>query len=353
MIKGYRFGFIASLAIPLTFGSTPALAQAKPASAVATETGLTRLLKAELARFPSQSGIYVKHLATGEEAAVAADRGYDSASTIKLAIMVLAYRLADAHRLNLDERTEIRPEDYRGGSGVFRYNDPGLRPTWRDVITQMIITSDNSATDMMIRRVGGIDAVNAWLAEAGFKTLRLNHSTLELFRSYFADVDPSYAEASAEDLFALQSELPYFTNSRQAAIAQFKQRARAAGGAYGTPHDKPAQWLGIVSPRELGRLLEGIERGNIASPGACAEMARILREQQSGERKIPHFLTVPVGHKTGETTGVTNDAGIVYARSGPIIIISTNMAMSGLRAEGDDRIGKLAELIVQYFDGAR
>jgi len=81
-------------------------------------------------------------------------------------------------------------------------------------------------------------------------------------------------------------------------------------------------------------------------------MKRILRAQQAGTRKIPHFLSVPVGHKTGETMGVTNDIGIIYAKSGPIIITSFNMQMAGLQADGDDRIGHVARIVAEYFDGA-
>lgn len=354
MSRGYRLRLIAGLAIPFSIGSTPVPAQPAPASAVSNDSGLTRLLAAEMARFPSQSGIYVKQLGSGEEAAVAADRHFESASTIKLAVMVLAYRLADQKKLDLDKRIEIRMADYRGGSGIFRYNDPGLRPSLRDVVTQMIITSDNSATDLMIAQVGGVAAVNAFLQQSGYRALHLNGTTLDYFRSLLAQTDPSVATLPPEDVFALVTELPAFTAPRQALIERFRQRAaQSHAAAADRPFPPESAWFGVASPRELGRLLEGIERDTAASPAACAEMRRILRAQQAGERKVPHYLSVPVGHKTGETSGVTNDAAIVYAHSGPIIIVAINMAMKLPQAEGDDQIGKLARLVVDYFDGAR
>ena len=46
------------------------------------------------------------------------------------------------------------------------------------------------------------------------------------------------------------------------------------------------------------------------------------RAQQAGQRKIPHFLNVPVAHKTGENTGVTHDAGLIYARAGTVVMVS-------------------------------
>jgi beta-lactamase class A len=133
-------------------------------------TGLQSLLDAELARFPAKAGIHVKHLETGEEAMVRGDEVFNSASVIKIPVMVLAYQLAEKKTLSLDARVTVGTDDFRGGSGVLRYHDPGLQPTIRDLITQMIITSDNSATDLMIARVGGVAAVNAWLQSNGYRT---------------------------------------------------------------------------------------------------------------------------------------------------------------------------------------
>jgi hypothetical protein len=47
-----------------------------------------------------------------------------------------------------------------------------------------------------------------------------------------------------------------------------------------------AYWLGVVTPTEIGLLLEGIEKGSIASKTACAEMVRTMRAQQSGPHRI-------------------------------------------------------------------
>ena len=102
----------------------------------------------------------------------------------------------------------------------------------------------------------------------------------------------------------------------------------------------------------MGRLLESIELCTIASKDSCDEMKRMMLAQKSGELKIPHYLRVPVGHKTGETGDVTNDVGVIYAKSGPIIIAFYNMFVIGLRAETEDRMGHVARLIVEYFDGS-
>jgi beta-lactamase class A len=321
----------------------------------AASSHLTNLLEAELARLPTKSGIYIKHMSTGEEASVRADEAFESASTIKLATMVLAFRLADQKKIDLSERYVIKQSDYRGGSGIFKQHDPGMNPTLRDVITQMVITSDNTATDIMIAKVGGKESVNRFLRESGYQVLRQNNTTLEFFKLRFEALDPRYKDLKPEDVFALTNDVPLFVEPRQALIKEVKERSAAADAAQrmNVAWDRKENWFGWATPKEMGRLLEGIERGTVASKQSCDEMKRIMRGQQAGDLKIRHYLTVPVAHKTGETGTVTNDVGMIYARSGTIIISFFNMNLAGPRAETEDGMGKVARLVVDYFDGKR
>jgi beta-lactamase class A len=293
------------------------------AQAQQATSGLQRLLDAELARFPGRAGVWVKHLKTGEEAAVQADVAFNSASVIKLPVMTLAFELAEKGPLSLAERITIKESDVRGGSGIFRYHDAGLQPTFRDVLLQMIITSDNTATDLAIAKVGGVERVNAWLRQHGYAdALTLNMTTGDLFAKYRA--------------------IPQGTNANEK-----------------TNGDR-SYWLGAMTPRATGRLIESIQRCNdgtasspaIASQKSCADMIRMMRAQQSGARRLPHFLNVGVAHKTGDFPPVlANDVGVVFARSGPIVIAFFANAIEGPYGEAVDRIGRIAHLIVEYFDG--
>ena len=298
--------------------ATPLAAQ--PSSS-RTASGLQRLLDAELARVPGTAGVWVKHLTTGEEAAVNADRVFNSASVIKIPVMLLAFQLADQGKLSLTERITIQAADVRGGSGVFRYHDAGLQPTLRDVLLQMIITSDNTATDLAIGKVGGIGPVNAMIKRAGYDPLQLTMTTGDLFAKYGA------LQATQRDDKTIND---------------------------------PTFWLGSMTPRATGRMLEDIQRCSdgarpaVASKAACADMLQMFRAQQSGARRLPHFLAVPVGHKTGDFPPVlANDVGIIYARSGPIVVAFFLNGIRGSYAEAEDHIGRVAQLIVEYFDGVQ
>ena len=144
----------------------PCIAAADRLCSAQQPTPLHNLLTRASSEFPGKAGIWVKHLTTDETAGVRDGEMFNSASVIKIPVLVLAFQMADKGALNLDERITIRKEDIRGGSGIFRYHDAGLQPTFRDVLLQMVITSDNTATDLAIAKVGGVARVNAWLKES-------------------------------------------------------------------------------------------------------------------------------------------------------------------------------------------
>jgi beta-lactamase class A len=277
-------------------------------------TALHALLTRSSSEFPGKAGIWVKHLTTGETAGVRDGETFNSASVIKIPVLVLAFQMADKGAINLDERITIRKEDIRGGSGIFRYHDLGLQPTFRDVLLQMVITSDNTATDLAIVKVGGVARVNAWLKESGYADgQRLTQTTGELFAKYNA-LKP--------------------TDDRN-----------------GKTNGDRSYWLGEITPRSIGLMLEAIEKKTIASAASCDAMLRMMRGQQAGARRLNHFISVPVAHKTGDFPPVlANDVGIIYARSGPIVVSYLGNAITGNYGEAEDRIGRFAQQLVEYFD---
>ena len=193
------------------------------AQSSARTSALQQMLDSAIARFPGTAGIWVKHLGTGEEAGVRADIPFNSASVIKLPVLVAAMTLVDEGRLSLDERIPITAADKRGGSGVIQYFDDGLQPTFRDVLLQMVATSDNTATDIAIAKVGGIDRVNAWLAARGYgASLTLLMTTGQLFAKYGA--------------------LP---------SADARNEKSRSDRSY---------WLGSMTPRATGQLIEAMQR---------------------------------------------------------------------------------------------
>lgn len=324
---------------------------------------LQSLLDAELAAFPAVTGVAVKHLTTGEAAGVRAGQDFSTASIIKLTFMVRAYQMADRGELNLDERITLTRAHLRHGTGVLQYHDPGLQPTLRDAITEMIITSDNTATDIVLTKIGGPAAVTRWLESSGYAGMASLGRPHEYRRDLLALLDPALAALTAEETSALMYASDrnplfdrygdLFTGPR----AKWPDLVRDPANRQRLARERDQRtsadrkfWLGSMTPSGTARLLESIERGTAASKESCAAMLLALRRQQLGARRLPHFVEVPVGHKTGDGGTIANDAGIIYARSGPVVVAFFANRVTGPYAEAEDRIGRLGQQLVEYFD---
>jgi beta-lactamase class A len=351
----------AKLAILFIAGVCSGVAHAQTTSTTATP--LTTALESALRQFPARTSVYLKHLVTGEEAAVRADDSFNSQSVIKIPIMVRAFQLAEQGKLRLDERVTLQRAELRDGTGVFQLADLGLAPTVRDLIQQMIITSDNTATDLMTTKVGGVDALNGWLAQSGYKMRMLNRGW-EYRRKLLARLDPRLAAITAEETTGLQYAMTgnalfdhyqgLFTGERASwleVVRNPENRQRHAENQRKLMVDDRNVWLGDITAREISRMLEGIERNSLASAESCAAMRLFLRRQLAGSRRLPHFVDVPVGHKTGDSANIANDVGIIYSRSGPVVIAVLVNGITGSFGEAEDRIGRIAKLVVDHFDG--
>lgn len=301
-----------------------------------TAPTLEQLVRARLDSLPAQTALYAKDLRTGRELAVGADVPMNTVSVIKLAVMVLAYRDADARRLALAERHIIRAEEMRQGSGVLRMFTPGLAPTWRDLVTQMIATSDNTATDILIARLG-LKRVNRLLDSLGYRETRLRMTIGELFRGVWVQLDSGNARLTDREVFDRG-----FPNDSAAPARYLK---------YVTDSTR---WFGRTTAREIARLLEQLEGGHLASDTATAEMRRALLNQLS-ETRLPQRigLEVPVAHKTGDwEPQLGNDVGIIYAPSGPIVIAAFANGNRGPMWKVNATLGAVAEDVYRAWGRA-
>jgi beta-lactamase class A len=319
---------------PVATASAPI---AQTAARVAPPT-LQETIRARLDSLQAQSSFYAKQPgAVGREVAIRADAPMNTASVIKIPVMILAFRDADAGRLDLDQRYVIRPADLRRGSGLLQTFAPGLQPTLRDIITQMIITSDNTATDIMIAKVGR-DRVNRLLDSLGYRQTRLNASTGELFREIWVQLDPKYASLSDSEVFT--RGFPNDSDSERRNVAFVADSSR---------------WLGRTTAREIARLLEQLQRGELASQASTRQMIRILREQFYASR-LPQRIRFRAGiaHKTGDWPPLLgNDVGIIYAPSGPIVIaVFTNMNRGDF-FDLEATEGRIAEDVLNAWGGSK
>lgn len=196
------------------------------------------------------------------------ERVYPSASLIKLPLLLLALQRVERGEADLDERLTLRAEDRVEGSGVLHELGAGLRPSLGDLLTLMIVVSDNTATNLVIERLG-LEDVNAFVRDQGWQ---------------------------ATELIGPLQLPPERKNARQRA----GERNR-------------------TSARDTSDMLLRLVRGELLSPALSALALDILSRQQLRDivaRDVPRGahgeLLYRVASKSGELNGVHHDVGVVW-----------------------------------------
>ena len=201
----------------------------------------------------------------GERFTHNAERRFVAASTVKIPIMIELFRQIDHGKHALDDRYQLQRADRAAGSGVMLHLHDGMEFTLKDLTYLMISISDNTATNVLIDRVG-IEQVNATMRELG-----MAGSTL----------------------------------------------SRKMGQRDENRPDKE-NW---ATPDDYATAVESLLNGQAASPSSCAQMIAMLEKQQNDRRiarHVPEHLRW--GSKTGSLPGVVNDAGFIETARGPMIV---------------------------------
>lgn len=289
--------------------------------------------RAQLDALQATSSLYARHLPSGRITTVRPDLPMNTLSVIKIPVMMLAFRDADTGKLKLSDRYTIKPEDLRRGSGLIQTFDVGLNPTYRDLIEQMIITSDNTATDIMIRTVG-LARVNAMLADMGFKETRLLRTTGDLFREVWIRADKKHATMTDREVFARG-----FPSDPQSAARSFALEGDST------------RWLGRTTAREMAEMLEGLLNAKYASKASSDAMVGMLRRQFYSSR-LPQRIgfRAQVAHKTGDWPPYAgNDVGIIFYPGGPSIVSVFTNQNRGDFFELEATLGKIAEKVIDTW----
>lgn len=208
---------------------------------------------------PGDIGLYIKDTATGETIAHKADLPIEAASVIKLYVMAEAFRQREVGLLDFDAPVTVPPERKLPSCGAITYLHDGITLPVRDLVTLMIIFSDNTATNILIDMLGR-EQIQRTIDSLGMTGTQIRR---KLFMPELA---------------------------RQGIINE-------------------------VTAADCALLLEKLLSGSVVSPAASAEMLAILRDQRLNG-KLPfhlHSRGIHSAHKTGEDDGITHDVGVIYA----------------------------------------
>ena len=213
-----------------------------------------------------------------------------AASTIKLPILVAFFQEVDRGKINLEEQLVMTPDVIAGGSGGMQYEKPGTKFSALKTASQMISVSDNTATNMLIKRMGGMKRLNEQFIKMGSKGTRLNNL------------------------------LPDLTGTN------------------------------TTTPEDLGNLLVRINNGDLISLRSRDRLLHIMR-QIARNTLLPVGLEsgALIAHKTGDIKPVLGDVGIIDMPSGKRYIASILVKRPDNSPQAKEFIQKASRTAYQYF----
>jgi beta-lactamase class A len=275
---------------------TPAVTASQPAN----DPALQRLER-EIVRLSRVSGgivgVTAIHLETGRRVSLNGTERFPMASTFKVPIAVQLLTRIDKGEVKLDQMIEIKQSDLHPGSGTLAdlFNKGGLALSVRNLMELMLLISDNSATDVMLRTAGGAEAVTARLRTLGIEGINVNRSTAQLIAE-----KTGVTNLPPEDQWT-----PAVLSSALNAVKPEDQKA-AASRFDADPRD-------TSTPDGMAALLERIYRKDILKPESGELLLDIMRRCRSGEARLRGLLPqgTEIAHKTGTIGGTTNDVGII------------------------------------------
>lgn len=230
------------------------------------EKAVLNAIAAEMETIPGHLGFYYKNLVTGYEFGIREKEAYLAASVIKLPLFLHILQQCSAGNMNMEQILTVTQEDKMPSCGALTLFTGDVPVNLRTLCRLMIVLSDNTATNKLIRH-STIPGAND-----GFRRMGLQQTVL---RRLLFD-----AEASAAGL------------------------------------------QNTVSPKEMGVLLERLYRNDFVSPEICREAMDTLLLQQVDHKLGGKLFDAPIAHKTGEDENLSNDVGIVFAKE-PFILCFT------------------------------
>src|SRR5215470_13842204 len=239
-------------------------------------------------------GIAVKDLTSGQTLFLQPDEVFAQASTIKIAVLAELYRQAQEGKLKLTDQYVVQKSDLVQDSDIMNGLTPGVTSiTLRDLATMMVAVSDNSATNVLIDRVG-MENVNALLDSLGLKHTRLRRKMMDL---------------------------------------------KAAGEGREN----------IATPREMMTLLDALYRGKVLNKEMTDDFFTMLSTHKDSpiRRDLPPDLKM--ADKPGELEAVRNDSGVIFVENRPYVLC-VMMAYLRNEREGEQAISEVSVATYRMFD---
>jgi beta-lactamase class A len=300
--------FLARSMFVLAFSAWPGVAAARANSTVTIDHRIQTAIQG----FPGSVSLFAKNLGTGKSYELRADAPVPTASTIKLPIMVELFAEAEERKLDWNQKLELTDQDKVSGSGVLTEFSGGDLLPIRDLMHLMIVVSDNTATNLILDRIGG-NAVNQRMAQLGLKQTAVIRKIMQTKPEGFTD-----------------------------------EGKKPGNDRWGT---------GRSCPRDMVVIMERLYRGELVSKAASDEMISVLKRQQDHQGVGRDMKDAVIASKSGALDHLRSEAAIVYSPHGAVAMsITVNnipVVDYGVDNPGNLLIAALSQILVEELAPAK
>lgn len=316
------------------------------AEELSADTGSSRgnMLVDEIARIAKAAegtvGVSLLHLESGESVSFNGEQRFPLASTYKIPIAAYALHLVETGKLGLSMMIELEASE-RVVSSVINtaFPHPGVALSLGNLLEVMLTESDNTATDLVLARVGGPAQVTAWLRDNEIHELRVDRSTAELLRDYAGVGPPEPGESYSDQFERLVSDGRLDVFSQDGSSDSYIRFVR-------DPRDQG-------TPDEMTGLLGMLWRRELLTDQSVNWLEGAMRRCRTGTERIPARLPLgtEVAHKSGTITGTVNDVGLIKLPSGKGHVLLSIYIKHGTdsRASLESAIADIARAAYDYF----
>lgn len=290
---------------------------------------LSDVINGAVESFKGVAGVSVKHLGTGESASLNGDMLFPTASVFKLPVIVEFYRQVEAGKINPENQIVLMDKDKVPGSGILKELTEGLPVSYSDLLSLMMMISDNTATDLIVETVG-FENINVTMMELGLKNTKV----------------VKYCRQILFDLVGINN-----LSIKEMTLDVFKKASE--GGEYTGTWSLRVEDNDITTPNEMNALLELVANGKAASMESCQEILGIMAKCQTGDYRIPKYLPqkkVLLQRKTGSLPGIRNDVGIITIKeTSERYVLACFMMDAEDNYMAEETIAKVSHAVFEYF----
>lgn len=261
-------------------------------------------------------GVYVKDLSSGVSVSLRGDESWYLASGIKVPVAIAVMQDIERGKYTLDTEVRLAESDFVDGAGQTNWKSPGSALTVRYLLDQMLIVSDNTASDMLIRLVG-LEQVNTLaqgLTEGGMGPV----TTLADVRRYaYSQFHADAFKLSGRDFFTIRNQTNEGARIEALAnVLDVPAKEFALGDLESAFSAYYATNLNSGRLSAFGNILEALVNGEVLGADASAYLQDVLLKVKTGDRRIKGGLpnSVAFAHKTGTQYRRACDMGVVMGK---------------------------------------